>query len=182
MTLSRRPPAGAGFAEAKAAHQALRTVGRTEIEDFLYREAMLLDEWRLDDWFALFEVGGRFEVPTTDYSGLDSTSAGYFVADDYDLIRARVKRLKSRMAHAENPHSRTHRMISNVVVLEQRDETAWISANFVIHRYRDGGSYTYVGRYEHILLVEEDGLRFRLRRAIPVMESLDPGARLSFIL
>jgi p-cumate 2,3-dioxygenase beta subunit len=161
---------------------AVRTVTRTEVEDFLFREARLLDEWRLDAWFALFESGGRFEVPTTDWNGLDSASAGYFVCDDYDLIRARVKRLKSRMAHAENPHSRTHRMISNVVVLEQGEETAWVAANFIIHRYRDGGAYTYVGRYEHILVIDDEGLRFRLRKAIPVMESMDPGARLSFIL
>lgn len=161
---------------------AVRTVTRAEVEDFLFREASLLDEWRLDAWFGLFEEGGRFEVPTTDWSGLDSASAGYFVCDDYDLIRARVKRLKSRMAHAENPHSRTHRMISNVVVLEQGEETAWVTANFIIHRYRDGGAYTYVGRYEHILVIDDDGLRFRLRKAIPVMESMDPGARLSFIL
>jgi p-cumate 2,3-dioxygenase beta subunit len=73
-------------------------------------------------------------------------------------------------------------MISNVVVLEQGEETAWVAANFIIHRYRDGGAYTYVGRYEHILVIDDEGLRFRLRKAIPVMESMDPGARLSFIL
>lgn len=157
-------------------------VSRAAVEDFLFREAMLLDEWRLDEWFALFEEGGRFEVPTTDGHGWDSTEAGYFVCDDYDLIRARVKRLKSRKAHAENPHSRTHRMISNVIILEQGDETVWVAANFVIHRYRDGGAYTYVGRYEHILRVLDDRLRFRVRRAVPVMEAMDPGARLSFIL
>lgn len=157
-------------------------MNRADVEDFLYREAMLLDEWRLDEWFALFEEGGRMEVPTTDNQGWDSDSAGYFMADDYDLIRARVKRLKSRMAHAENPHSRTHRMVSNVVILERGERTVWVTANFIIHRYRDGGAYTYVGRYEHVLLVTPDGLRFRLRRSVPVMESMDPGARLSFIL
>lgn len=159
-----------------------REVTRAEVEEFLYREAQLLDEWRLDEWLTLIEPGGRLEVPTTDWAGWDATTAGYFVADDYELIRARVKRLKSRKAHAENPHSRTHRMVSNVILLEAGAETVWITANFVIHRYRDGGAYTYVGRYEHVLKVEADGLRFRVRRAVPVMESMDPGARLSFIL
>lgn len=160
----------------------IRTVTRPEVEDFLYHEARLLDEWRLDEWLALFEEGGRLEVTTTDYKGWDGTSQGAFMYDDYGLLKARVKRLKSRKAHAENPHSRTHRMISNVIILEQGDETVWITANFVVHRYRDGGSYTYVGRYEHVLRVDDDGLRFRHRRAIPTMESMDPGARLSFIL
>ncbi len=26
------------------------TVTRAEVEDFLYREAALLDEWKLDEW------------------------------------------------------------------------------------------------------------------------------------
>ncbi|MEV4749884.1 aromatic-ring-hydroxylating dioxygenase subunit beta [Streptosporangium sp. NPDC049248] len=159
-----------------------RTITRHEVEDFLYREASLLDEWRLDEWFTLFEEGGRMEVATTDWKGWDSSSAGSFMCDDYDLIKARVKRLKSRKAHAENPHSRTHRMISNVLILEQGDKTVWVSANFIIHRYRDGGTYSYVGRYEHVLLIEDEGLRFRFRRSIPAMEAMDPGARLSFIL
>ncbi|WP_208815316.1 aromatic-ring-hydroxylating dioxygenase subunit beta [Micromonospora echinofusca] len=168
--------------EVKESSVGSRIVRRAEVEEFLYREALLLDEWRLDEWLTLFEEGGRFEVPTTDWTGWDAASGGAFVTDDYDLIKARVKRLKSRKAHAENPHSRTHRMISNVVVLEQGDETVWITANFLIHRYRDGGAFTYVGRYEHVLLVSDEGLRFRVRRAVLVNEAMEPGARLSFIL
>ena len=34
------------------------TMSRSEAEDFLYREARLLDEWRLDDWLALFTRDG----------------------------------------------------------------------------------------------------------------------------
>lgn len=159
-----------------------REVTRAEVEDFLFHEANLLDEWRLDEWFTLFEEGGRLEVPTTDWAGWDVTEAGYFVCDDYELIAARVKRLKSRKAHAENPHSRTHRMVANVLLREAEADTLSITANFVVHRYRDGGAFTYVGRYQHLLVVTPDGLRFRVRRAVPVMESMDPGARLSFIL
>jgi p-cumate 2,3-dioxygenase beta subunit len=33
-----------------------------------------------------------------------------------------------------------------------------------------------------VLVVDDEGLRFRLRRSIPVNEVMDPGARLSFIL
>lgn len=159
-----------------------RTVTRAEVEDFLYQEARLLDEWRLDDWQALFEDGARMEVMTTDWGGWELSSAGAFMADDHDLIKARVKRLKSRKAHAEYPRSRTHRLISNVIVLEQGDDTVSIAANFVIHRFRDEQTYTYVGRYAHVLVVDDEGLRFRLRRSIPVNEVMDPGARLSFIL
>lgn len=162
-------------------------VTRAEAEDFLYLEAELLDEWKLDEWLGLYEEGGTFEVPTTDWTGWDSLSGGFFVLDDWELLKARVKRLKSRKAHAENPHSRTHRLISNVrVVLPQigtvEDGTAEIRANFVINRFRDGTHHTYVGRYRHTAVVTAEGLRLRHRRAVLVHELLEPGARLSFIL
>jgi p-cumate 2,3-dioxygenase subunit beta len=170
-----------------------RAVSRADVEDFLFAEARLLDEWRLDEWLELFEPAGRFEVPTTDWEGWDSATAGFFVCDDHDLLAARVKRLKNRKAHAENPRSRTHRMISNVILLEQAADTVSVTANFVINRYRDGGTNTYVGRYQHVLALptaadpagqgsRREGMRFRLRRAVLVAEAMAPGARLSFIL
>ena len=38
---------------------------RARIEDFLYLEADLLDEWRIEEWFALFAEGATYEVPPT---------------------------------------------------------------------------------------------------------------------
>lgn len=161
-----------------------RTVTRQEVEDFLYAEADILDHWDYDSWLALFEDGARYEIPTTDYRlGWSPHETGSFVDDDWDLLRARVKRLKSRKAHAENPHSRTHRLVSNVRLSEGDTEASFrVAASFVVHRARDGHFDAYVGWYDHLLVPTEDGLRFRLRRSILGHESLAAGARLSFIL
>ncbi|MFB4319999.1 aromatic-ring-hydroxylating dioxygenase subunit beta [Actinomadura sp. 21ATH] len=159
------------------------TTTRADVEDFLYAEADLLDAWRYDDWLALFEPGARFEIPATDWTGTSPHASGSFVCDDWDLLRARVKRLKSRKAHAENPPSRTHRMISNVR-LREHDEPGLlrVTAAFIVHRARDGEFDAYVGRYDHLLVPGDGGLRFRLRRSILGHEHLPAGARLSFIL
>jgi p-cumate 2,3-dioxygenase beta subunit len=159
-----------------------RVVDRNEVEEFFYDEAALLDDWKLDEWLTGFVPGATMLVPTTDAGGLGPGAAGYFVADDWDLLGARVKRLKSRKAHAENPHSRTTRLVSNVRIIGREGSTLHVGANFVIHRYRDGGSFHYVGRYEHELLVTNEGLKFTLRRATLTNEAMEPGARLSFIL
>ncbi|MDP6228622.1 MAG: aromatic-ring-hydroxylating dioxygenase subunit beta, partial [Dehalococcoidia bacterium] len=37
-----------------------------EVEQFLYHEAALLDEWRLDEWLTFFTDDARYVVPTTD--------------------------------------------------------------------------------------------------------------------
>ena len=45
---------------------SIRTTGRPEVEDFLYKEAALLDEWRLDEWLGLLTEDAIYEVPPTD--------------------------------------------------------------------------------------------------------------------
>ncbi|MFI0354455.1 aromatic-ring-hydroxylating dioxygenase subunit beta [Actinomadura sp. 9N407] len=158
-------------------------ITRADVEDFLYAEADILDAWKYDEWLALFEPGARFEIPTTDWTGASPHASGSFVCDDWDLLKARVKRLKSRKAHAENPASRTHRLVSNVRLHPQEDPALLrVTAAFVVHRARDGEFDPYVGRYDHLLVTEGGDLRFRLRRAVLGHEFLSAGSRLSFIL
>ena len=157
-------------------------VTRQQVEDFLFQEAALLDEWRLDEWLALFEKDATYEVPTTDRPNEDPHRSQYYVWDDYELLSARVKRLKSKHAHAENPHSRTRRLVTNVRLGELSDSSLEVRAAFLIYKIRDGNVDQFVGRYEHTLAANGAGLRFRKRRAVLELEVLRPGGRLSFIL
>jgi p-cumate 2,3-dioxygenase beta subunit len=157
-------------------------VTRQQVEDFLFQEAALLDEWRLDEWYRLFELGATYEVPTTDRPASQPDRSQYYVWDDYELLGARVRRLKSRHAHAENPHSRTRRLITNVRVGEPQGSDIPVQAAFLIYKIRDGNVDSFVGRYEHVLTENGQGLRFKKRRAVLELEVLRPGGRLSFIL
>ena len=157
-------------------------VTRQQVEDFLFQEAALLDEWRLDEWLALFETDATYEVPTTDRPNEDPHRSQYYVWDDYELLTARVRRLKSKHAHAENPHSRTRRLVTNVRLGEMSDSSLEVRAAFLIYKIRDGNVDQFVGRYEHVLVAGGAGLRFRKRRAVLELEVLRPGGRLSFIL
>ena len=38
-------------------------ITRQEVEEFLYHEADLLDEWKLVEWAALFSKDGTYSVP-----------------------------------------------------------------------------------------------------------------------
>ena len=158
------------------------TITRQQVEDFLFQEAALLDEWRLDEWLALFEANATYEVPTTDRPNDDPHRSQYYVWDNYELLTARVKRLKSKHAHAENPHSRTRRLVTNVRLGELSDSSLGVHAAFLIYKIRDGNVDQFVGRYEHTLAANGDGLKFRKRRAVLELEVLRPGGRLSFIL
>ena len=156
---------------------------RSEVEEFLYREADLLDGWRLDEWLALLTPDAIYEVPPNDRPGSSSEDTLFIIADDMDRIRARVKRLQSHEAHAESPHSRTRRMIHNVQAAENGDGTIKASANFVVYRFRrNAATREYVGRYEFRLKREGGGFKIASRRAVLDSEELGALGSVSFIL
>lgn len=157
-------------------------VSRQEIEDFLYTEAALLDEWRLDEWLELLAEDATYQIPPTDNPAADSDSSLFIIADDMLRIRSRVKQLLGRFAWAENPHSRTRRLISNVRVLGSDGENIRVTANFAVYRMRYEQVDTYVGRYEYKLVRRDGRLKIRERKAILDLEALRPHGKVSFIL
>ena len=154
---------------------------REEVEDFLYEEAALLDEWRLDEWAALFTEDARYIVPTTDLPEGDPARDLVFIDDDIVRIRARVKRLNSRHAHREYPSSRTRRFISNVRVKQTGDGDLAVSANALVYRFRSGEVAPYVGRYEYTLRRVDGGFRISYRRATLDHEALTDHGAVSII-
>jgi p-cumate 2,3-dioxygenase beta subunit len=92
----------------------LAAVGRADVEDFLYREAALLDEWDLDGWLMLWaEHGTRYVVPCNDTPDGGPARDLVLIDDDELRMRLRVERLNSRKAHREYPHSRTNHQVFN---------------------------------------------------------------------
>ena len=74
-----------------------------EVEQLLYLEARLLDDWDLDAWLTLYTPDARYVVPTTDLPEGDPRSDLVFIDDDRDRMAARVVRLQGRHAHREYP-------------------------------------------------------------------------------
>ena len=167
---------------AVIAAQQLQTVTRHMIEDFLYEEAALLDEWRLHEWLDLLTEDARYEVPATDRPDGDATTMLFLVADDITRIRSRVEQLLGKSAWAENPRSRTRRLISNVRIRAVEGEAIHVAANFVVYRMRFEQMDTYVGRYEYTLVRRDAKLKIRERRAILDLDALRPHGKVSIIL
>jgi len=160
-----------------------QTVFRSRIEDFLYHEATLLDEWRLDEWLELLTEDVIYEVPSTDAPNSEAKSALFLIADDATRIRARVKRLNDTQAHAEFPRSRTRRLITNVQITDRTTNELLVTANFTVYRYRRNSSLRqYVGRYFYKLRLVDEQLRICERRAILDPTELGMLGAVSFIL
>lgn len=163
-------------------------ITRAEVEDFLYHEAALLDAWKLDEWLLLLTDDARYRVPSNDAPDGDPASTLFLIADDIHRIRGRVARLKDPQAHAEFPHSRTRRMITNVIVIPatagiQSQHEVEVLANFTVHRFRRGEQVSqFVGRYRYRLRVVDGALKIALREAILDSQELGSLGAVSFIL
>jgi p-cumate 2,3-dioxygenase subunit beta len=154
-----------------------------EVEQFLYMEADLLDAWRLPEWLELFKPEGQYLIPATDRPDGDPGRHLFLVQDDRFLLEQRINSLMKRSAHAEYPHSRTRRMISNVRAEDAGDGRLAIYANFAVFRVRSGVIDTYVGHYRHLVERNETGsLRFVTRRSVLDLDALRPHGKVSIIL
>jgi p-cumate 2,3-dioxygenase subunit beta len=158
-------------------------VSRAEVEDLLYREADLLDAWKLDDWLKLLTDDATYYVPPNDKPDADHRFTLFTIADDMVRLRERVIRLKDPNCHAEFPPSRTRRLITNVRVTGVEGDTIAAAANFAIYRHRRGGAHQeFVGRYRHKLRRQGGMLKIAERRAILDAEELGALGSVSFIL
>ncbi len=154
---------------------------REQVEDFLFREAALLDDWRLDDWVDLFTQDARYVVPTTDLPDGDPKRDLVFIDDDITRLRARAVRLNSRHAHREYPWSRTRRFVSNVRVEETDNGEISVASNVLVYRFRAGEGAPYVGSINYILRRDGGNLKIAYRHAVLDLEALSWHGAVSII-
>lgn len=158
-------------------------VTRADVEDFLYHEAALLDAWALDEWLALFTPDGTYRVPSLETEDQPAGESLYFIADDMARLAGRVRRLQDPQAHAEFPHSRTRRLVTNVRIVARDGGALHTEASFAVHRFRRGEDVrVYVGRYRYTLSMIDGRLRIRAREAILDAHELGSLGAVSFIL
>ena len=152
-----------------------------EVEQLLYEEARLLDDWNLDAWLTLYTPDARYVVPTTDLPDGDPETDLVFIDDDYTRMAARVVRLQSRHAHREYPWSRTRRFIGNVMVTGADDGIIEATASVAVWRFRAGEASPYIGRYDLRMRRVDGSLRLCYKRAILDLEELSDHGALSII-
>jgi p-cumate 2,3-dioxygenase beta subunit len=158
------------------------TVSLAEVEEFLFREADLLDEWKLEEWTALFTEDGQYLVPPLDDPKGDPTKTLFLIYDDRHRLQERAKRLLNKAAHSEFPHSRTTHLVSNVRIVDQGDAQLVARCNFIVTRAKGPVNDTYPGRSTYHLVQTDAGLRIRIKRAALDLAVLRPQGKVSIIL
>lgn len=140
----------------------MERITRLEAEEFLYREARLLDQRRFEEWLSLFTSDAHYWLPTQE--GSDPREKAPMIYDDRETLEDRVWRLRHPAAHSQSPASRTLHVISNVEVEHDTDGKARVHSNFVIYEVRVGEQRSFAGAYEHHLRKESGGWRIALKK------------------
>jgi 3-phenylpropionate/cinnamic acid dioxygenase small subunit len=142
-----------------------------EVEQFLYREARLLDERRFHEWLEFLSEDIRYWMPVRSnrypkaskaISILDTDRyAEEELATDDELaildetketLARRIARLDTGMAWAEDPPSRTRHLIDNIEVEPGEGESeVKVYSNFIVYRNRGRPSRTSMWARQDVL-------------------------------
>jgi len=137
---------------------------RERIEEFLFHEAKLIDEHRYDEWLALWTEDGLYWVPCNSDDANPARQA-MIIYDNRARLDERVYRLTSGAAWAQQPRSRTRRLISNVEVRETDGGYA-VESNCLIAELRRSRQDLFAARILHTLRPAGDSFRIALKKVL----------------
>jgi 3-phenylpropionate/cinnamic acid dioxygenase small subunit len=142
---------------------------------FLYREAELLDGGRLSDWLTLLTEDIDYRVPTRiarerGAARSEFNSESFHLFENIATLRARVARFESGYAVAEDPPSRTRRMIGNVRVdgVAANGEHN-VRSNLLLVRVKQDDPPQLLSAERHDVL-RTVGVRLRLARRLVLLD------------
>jgi 3-phenylpropionate/cinnamic acid dioxygenase small subunit len=142
-----------------------RALLKQEIEDFLYREADLLDERRYDEWLSLLAEDVRYWMPMRRNVKVDDlerefTREGHDISwfdEGKETLTRRVRQIQTGIHWAEEPVSRISHLISNIQLVEINPSTAEpaevsVRCRFLVYRNRvETETDILVGKREDLL-------------------------------
>jgi len=135
----------------------------SEIEQFLYHEAWLLDQGRLDEWLALYTDDATYWIPL-EANQADPLTTSSIVYDDRRLLEVRVRQFQHPRAHARIPVPRTVHQVGNVRVIETGGRDVRVGSTLVLVEYRRESQRLWGAIVEHRLRRTAEGLRIAAKR------------------
>ena len=146
-----------------------------EVQDFLYREAELLDERRYEEWLDLFTEDARYFMPMRrnvphDEREREFTREGTDVSwfdEGKDTLARRVAQIRTGIHWAEEPPSRICHIVSNVQVEPTSGRELTVKSRFLIYRNRvETETDVLVGKREDLLRRVNGGFKIARRKIV----------------
>lgn len=146
-----------------------------EIEEFLYREADLLDSWQLDGWLDLLADDIRYWMPIRRNVKYDERERE-FTRTQADInwfdegkatLTARVRQIQTGIHWAEEPLSRICHFVSNVQVIAENPPEVTVRSRFLVYRNRvETETDLFAGKREDVLRRADGGWQLAQRKIL----------------
>ena len=135
-----------------------------DVEQFLYRQAGLLDGKQWQDWIDLFAPDGIYWMPPdASYKTWDGQPAIF--AEDKNLMTVRMLRVLHPDAWSQRPLWGTNHVVSNVVIRKiARNGDVEVSSRFHMLEMRRDDVRHFAGSYLHKLKKTKSGYAIKLQR------------------
>jgi benzoate/toluate 1,2-dioxygenase subunit beta len=145
---------------------------KSEVEQFLYREARFADENDWDSWEALWTDDALYWVPANG-SDADPGRQMAIICDNRSRIGTRLKQIRTGKRYAQAPPSNMRRLLSNIEFLGGRANPTGgvdleVGANFLLLESRARGTHLWGGRTTYRLRRTDDGLRLVYKKVVLV--------------
>jgi benzoate/toluate 1,2-dioxygenase subunit beta len=150
---------------------------QTEVTNLIYREAMLLDRRRWDEWIDLYTEDAIYWVPawaneeeTTDDP---DTQLNLIYLRNRGGLEDRVFRIETRDSYASHPLDRTVHVVSNVLVEKVDGDLVEATANCLVHSFGKKGSLTRGGMYDYVLTRQNGELKISRKKTVFIDDRLE---------
>src|SRR5712691_8274068 len=138
---------------------------RHKVENFLYREARLMDQHAYDEWLALWTDDALYWVPCNE-DDIDPERHVSIVYENRARLEDRIARLKSGAAYAQDPKSRLSRVVSNIEIEEGNDGEVIVYSTFNVTALRRRRMDIFAGRTIHRLRPEGDSFKIAYKKVL----------------
>ena len=154
------------------------------VEAFLYKEARFADEARYADWEALWTDDAVYWVPATTDPEIDPNTHISHIYDNRQRIATRVKLLQSGHRYSQEPASSMRRLISNIEVEKNEDDTFVVGSNFLLVELSIQAkheTHVWAGRTTHTLRWVDATLKMS-RKKVVLVNAAEPLPNMSFLI
>ena len=134
-----------------------------EVEQFLYKQADLLDSRKWEEWIDLFTPDGIYWMPPdASYKTWDGQPAIF--AEDKNLMTVRMNRVLHPDAWSQRPLWETNHVVSNVSIQKQTKTDVTVRSRFHMMELRRDDVRHFAGSYTHHLKKTRKGYEIKLQR------------------
>ncbi len=145
---------------------------RSEVEEFLYREARYADESDYDAWESLWTDDAIYWVPAG-RPDIDPATTVSVIFDNRQRITTRLDQLRTGRRFAQSPVSHLRRVISNIEFIGVQPNPAGgtdteIGANFLLLESRARGTRLWGGRTTYRLRRVDSDIALSYKKVVLV--------------